>query len=435
MISKIYPPRTGLDFIRVIQHPLNQQHVNPLTPATKQMASLSDISRPSADDMTRIPKLKFRAPTFESITESVRTLPIFPNTHLTPTSQKGSNLRPPRSPPPSVVMEDLNGEILPEQIAVKVTIRWSGKRVWEAEHPFPKFEWKNEAKYEELLPTKIIEKSQTNYPDLDGKDVYHRHGSCRITSAPELPAETHYRILDDGELSILIDNAAPLICGFISQYPRRKFSLEIYWEYGYACLQPQTPLDGAGSQTFKKMIRLELHNKLQRNFRNQGYISRRDQSAFQQYEVVENLILHDKKFSSFSQSAKKDFVNQIIKRPALKLLLNCVYSGVRLDFLHHMIEVHDLDDHTHEKPNTECSLGYCEDQLSVIWRERSIFHVRNVEQDFTHHPLDVSVVMPLRYTTDGAEPVLLGDGASSQVYRVCIDSAHHYLSGVSLVNL
>lgn len=395
------------------------------------MASLSDISPPSADDMTRIPTLNFRAPTFESIPESVRTLP-FLNTHLSPIPQKSSGLRPPRSPPPSVVMEDLTGlEILPDQLAAKVTISWLGKRDWETEHPFPNFEWKNEAKYEELRPTKIIQKSQATYRDLEGKNVYHRHGSCRITSAPELPAEMPYRILDDGELSTLVDNAAPLICGFINQYPRRKFSLEVYWEYGYACLQPQTPVDGAAGQTFNEMIRLELRSKRLTNFRNQDYISRRDQSVFQEYEVVGNLVLHDKTLSYLSKSAKELFVDQIIRRPALKLLLNCVYNAVGLNFLHHMVNVHDLDDRTHRKPNIECNLAYCPRQLDEIWRDRSIFHVRNIDQDFKYHQLDVSEVMPLRYTADRVEPELLGDGASSQVYRVHIDSAHHYLSGVS----
>lgn len=386
-----------------------------------------------------VPQITYRAATFPPMLTARTPLP-FLDTHLnlSASPNPGSATSSPRSAKPSVVMEDLTDDILPHEVPVQVTLSWLEKRDWDTKHSFLKFPWIHQVKYEELLPSKLIDKSREVYLDLEGKKIYHRHGCCRITSSPELLAEMPYRLLDDGEASTLVDNAIPLICGFIRDHPHRKFSLEIYWECGYACLDPLPSTEESGSGTFNKQIRTELFSKRQTNFRNQGYISRRDQSAFQQYEVVSNLVAEDASLSSLSKDAKEQLVNEIIQRPALKLLLNCIYNRFDLELLRHILDVHGADDRTKRQPNMGCELSYCQPQLTEIWRTRSMFHVRNIDPDFGYHQLDDSEVMPVRYTGECAnegsfKPELLGDGASSKVYRVRLDSAHHYLSGVSSV--
>jgi hypothetical protein len=400
---------------------------------TTRGTTQNDNNHTAWETAVPIPGLIVHSPTFS--TEGSRTLP-FLDTHLSPVAPKEPTSPSQKSPATSVEMEDLTDDILPHEVTVKVKISWLGKRDWEIMLPFREFPWIHKAKYEELVPTKIIQKSLEVYPDLKGKEVYHRHGSCRITASSELSTEMPYSFLDDGEVSTLIENAIPLICGFIHDHPRRKFSLKIYWECGYACLSPQLNTDGPGSQTYGQMIRTELKSKRQTNFRNKDYISRRDQSAFQQYDVVRNLVFHDNSLGLLDDDARQQFVNQIIQRPALKLLLNCVYHGFGLDLLHHLLDVHEASDLTLPTADPECKRRYCQYEegchLEQVLKIRAMFHVRNIEEDFQYHELDDGEVLPLLFTgQSNSEPELFGDGASSMVYKVRIDSAHHYLSGVS----
>lgn len=364
------------------------------------------------------PIVNIRSPTFRSEREGFRQ-PHIQNQHLHPDDYLPLRT----SGAPSVELEDLTDDIFPHEIHVKVATSWMEEIDWKTENSFPQFTWIRKTEYENLLPKRIIEKSKNALNHLKDKTIYHRHGTCRITAAPYLAGE-HYAILDDHDVKTLIEKAIPLICGFIRDHPYRKFSLEIYWDCGYACLDPTR-----SNKTFSKMIRTEMDSKMKMNFLNQQYISRRDQTPFQDYDVVRDLVFHESHFMGYRDIEKDSFVKQIIQRPALKLLLNCVYQGFDLGFLRHLLEDHDCNDLTLLNTNMECEDEQCQQDIQRLSRAQSMFQVMNIDRDFNcvKREIKIEKVMPLRFASEK----LLGEGASSSVYKVSIDPAHHYLSGVS----
>ena len=387
------------------------------------------------------PIVNIRTPTLDTAAENLRPpLMLDTSTHLRPISPGGVISPSPRSPAPEVMMEDLTDDILPHEIPVEVTITWQGQEDWNHKYDVSSFPWIQKDRYKDLLPTRIIRKHIQAYHELEDRHVYHRHGICGISASPELIVETPFCFLGDYEVSTLIDNAISLICGFIHDHPRRKFSLNIYWACGYAQLSPQPNAHFAGSQNFKEMIRAELLRKRQTNFRDQDFISRRDETPFRTYEVVRDLVFLDDSLR-MDGTEKKTFVDQIVERPAFKLMLICVYQGFGLVFLHHLLDYHDCSDDTPPRHNMVCFYQLeCQDRVHEILRFKAMFDVRNVDLDFKHHNLESGEVMPLlrgpSSTLESRGPdstplETFGSGASGTVYKVWIDSAHHYLTGVS----
>ncbi|KIX94453.1 uncharacterized protein Z520_09839 [Fonsecaea multimorphosa CBS 102226] len=381
--------------------------------------------------VAEVPTFLLHRPTFPTVLEDNRA-PTSLSTFLRPGFTPGQFLSSSRSPAPSVVTEDLTKEIMPHKIRVKVMLTWDGQGDdWNDENDFGQFPWIDEENYGELLPTDMIDKRREKSEALKGKEVFYRHGSCRISASPELTIDYHC-ILEDAEVLTLADKAIPLVCGFIHYHPRRKFSLQIYWEFGYARLRPEPDAGVKGNRTFRGMIKTELGKKQKRNYRGQEYISRRDQAVFQRYEVVHDLVFLDKSLD-LDPAGREKFVREIIQRPALKLLLTCVFVGHNMAYLHHLLDVHKCDDDNlpgqRDDGPIECRLFYCNDQVNEIVRDKARFYVRKVEEYFQYHRLEEGEVMPLRPTLPNSGLKSLGNGFSGTVYEVSIDSAHHYLTG------
>ncbi|OQU98398.1 Protein kinase domain-containing protein [Cladophialophora immunda] len=372
---------------------------------------------------TDIPTVTIRTPTFPDM-EHARTLPFLTD-HLSPTLPFERASSSSRSPPPSVASEKLMDDILPHKISAKVTLTWE-RHSWKDETIFDEFSWTDKDQYADLLPTKMREKCTRAKRELDGNKVYHRHGSCRIIASTELTPDMPYCILDNDEIATLTDNVIILICGFINTHPHRKFSLEICWDYGYARVTPEPEPDAGPKRTYHAMIKTELGKKENTNFRNQDYIPRRDQMVFQDYDVVKDLVFLDKSLKKQSAKKKSDMVKDIIQLPALKLLLICVYAGHDMAYLQHLLEHHGCSDENPPEPMV-CSVDYCRDNVIEISRHKAKFYVKNIDEDFRHHELKISEVMPLRHTRPESER--LGTGTSGKVYKVWIDPAHHYLDG------
>ncbi|KAK5046954.1 hypothetical protein LTR84_007308 [Exophiala bonariae] len=389
----------------------------------------------SEDEASQVPgtspwRLTVRTATVDDITRPSLSLHTDAS-YLSPVvrSRSISSLR---SPAPSVEMEELMDDIFPHEVTVRVTTRWSAG-VPQTPNVFSNFPWIEKGRYEDLLPAQPTRRRRDTSPDSRYLKIYHRYGSIRITSSPELDEDEeapHHHLLDDAESSTLFDKAIQLICGFIHHHPHRKFALEIHWECDWVC-DPKPIRALGGSEPSNSKFRKSLLNKCQKNFQDQEYISRRDQSAFQEYEVVKDLVYHDHSLSHLGDDGKEDLVDKIIIEPsALKLLLNCVLSGFPLEVLHHIIFVHGAHDQTQQQPDIRnCDHEDCSTYVPVIWAKRTMFHVRNIERDFGHHLLPNSEVVPLQYTGKDNRAEKLGDGASGNVYKVRIDSAHHYLSG------
>ncbi|EXJ59329.1 serine/threonine protein kinase [Cladophialophora psammophila CBS 110553] len=393
---------------------------------TTQNTIQNEVVPAAGETMVEIPTVTIRSATFPTVAENTPR-PPFLVTYLSPDLPTERTSSSPRSPPPSVVMEELTDDILPLTVPVKVTIiTRHGETARETKKEFGVFSWIRKENYERLLPTETIELHKVTYEQ--GKEGYHRYGSCRISAAPELPAEMPYYVLDDSDVSTLVQKAIPLICGFIHDHPCRKFSLQIYWDCGYARLRPQPSAGVEGNPKFSDMIMTELRKKRQKNFRNQEYISRRDQSVFQNYDVVRDLVFFDNSLT-LNPDDKKAFVHQIIERPALKLLLICVFLSYNLAFLRHLLGYHGCGDENFPQQNMECNLDYCHDFVDQILGIKAMFYVRNVNEDFKYHKFEVGEVVPLRATLPNSELRSLGKGTSGKVYEVWIDSAHHYLTG------
>jgi hypothetical protein len=215
-------------------------------------------------------------------------------------------------------------------------------------------------------------------------------------------------------------------------------SLAIHWDSGSAQLKPNPSPDPKG---FLEMIRLQLAEKCQPNFRGQLFISRRDQNPFQASEVVDKLVASDGVLENWGPAYKREFVASLIARPAVKLLLICVYSAIPLWYLAHLLDKHDCDDWALDewllgKQYIDCTDGgmnHCRNYTSMVAQHKGVFHVRDVTMNYEHRILDDTQVMPLQFTGNNGKIEKLGSGASSEVYKVSIDCGHHRLSGVCIV--
>lgn len=324
-------------------------------------------------------------------------------------------------------------DIMPQRIDVKVTMTWEeieGTWVPEKISDFP---WIFPDSYDKLLPHKFLDKHQKAHQELKSKEIYFRHGSCRVRSSPGLDFETPYEILDEDRADLLREAAVQIICGFISKHPRKPFSLEVYWDAGSAQL---SPLPGDDTP-FLEVIRSELRKKIRLNFRRQEYIPGRDQNIFRRYNVIRDIVFHDSSIDKWTDSDKADFVKTIVQKPAGKLWMICVYSHLNMWFLWHLLHDHDCSDTAPPKKYEECKVKLCEDRILELLGSLSVFNVKPIDGGYIHSELPTTEVMPLRWTgvSAGSDSVKeeLGKGASSHVYKVHIDCSHHYLSGVSLL--
>ena len=406
--------------------------------ATRELRTDRVDADQDADNPAVTPTIKVRSPTLplDSGNGGTRNLLFLDTDYLVPsaagyTSATSSPVI--KSPAPSVSEGDLMEEIMPHRIDVTVTITWEEcESTWVPEK-MSDFLWITPKSYDDLLPHKILRKHQDAHSWLETREIYHRHGSCRVRSSSELQSETPYRILDEDSADRLSEAAIQIICDFISKNPHQPFSLEVYWDSGSAQLAPLEEED----TPFSEVIRSDMRKKKRTNFRGQSYIPLRDQNVFQQLSVVKEIVFRDNTLDKLDDSTKSHFVKMIVQKPALKLWMICVYLQKNMAFLRHLLLAHECDDSATPKKDEECLFPLCQDRMTEVLDSLSTFKVKNVEGEYNHAELPPTEVMPLRWTGtasgvySGREE--LGRGASSEVYKVHIDCSHHYLSGVSKV--
>jgi hypothetical protein len=78
-------------------------------------------------------------------------------------------------------------------------------------------------------------------------------------------------------------------------------------------------------------------------------------------------------------------------------------------------------------------LDGCDVRVEKLRDWCAAFHARKVDEDFKHHSLAHGDVIPLRFLSEDENKQEIGHGASSNVFGVYADPAHHHLSGVSFV--
>jgi hypothetical protein len=335
-----------------------------------------------------------------------------------------------RDPPPLITENDMTNPIFPKTISVKVCFTFRGIKNSFDDREFHDFDWTDCKNYDELIPTKIVQKLREVYA-LETEYMYPRHGSCRVKGPDWLRYDGHYSILDD--IEVLSQKAIVNICGFISVHPMTQLSLEVYWDYGSAQLEP-LPRTG-----YSEMIQRELEKKIKTNFLPLPYIPRRDLDVFLVFEVIERIV-HEDTSLNLDKTSRDEFVRRIIEGDAVKLFTICVYSHLPMRFLRHLIDVHKCSDDPENHPKWDTSVN-CDEDCRLKTKKLidciPIFFVRNVKRDYRHRKIGDHDVLPLHHTgpesPEGVKEIsLLGEseGAVGKVYKVTIDPAHHYLSGV-----
>jgi len=186
---------------------------------------------------------------------------------------------------------------------------------------------------------------------------------------------------------------------------------------------------------------MELQEKRKTNFMGLKYIPRSDLDIFLVLEVVRRVV--DADTSHELEGAFRDAFVRRIQNFAVKLFAICIFSNIRMGFLRHLIDDHkcsdDPENHPKRSTSERCTYEFCTRKVADILERIPIFFVQNVKRDYKHYEFGDSMVLPLHHAGpenhEGVKAkVLLGEheGAVGKVYKVTIDPAHHYLSGVRL---
>lgn len=354
---------------------------------------------------------------------------------LQPPSPKSSGTRPSsnpreRDPPPNIDEPELNAPIFPKKITVTVYFTFTEERILMEDNKLESFDWTVPENYEALIPKKILEKVQKTY-GLESEQMYPRHGSCRVSGPPGLHLDEHYAILDD--LEVLSQKAIVQICGFISKYPCHPLSLEVYLDYGFVKLQ------NFGDYSYAEMIKREMKRKVKLNFLGFHYIPRCDLDFVLSLGIVDRIIKEDVKLQ-LDGAARKDFIAKVVDK-GRKLFAICVFQGINMEFLRHLLDVHGCSDDPSNRPRHNTS-GAC-DQDDCGYHMKDIiaclpqFFVQDIARNYQHRDLDENDVLPLFHTGEknqAGRPTSFrlgeNEGAVGKVYKVTLDPSHHYVSGV-----
>jgi hypothetical protein len=324
------------------------------------------------------------------------------------------------------------GVILPVTIEAKIHLRFHGvEEVIERAKVIPRFVWYLTDSYRGLVSRDDIAVPEHHTP-------YMRHACFYVVHKPKIAQDVYYSVIDDDEPSTLRDYAQRDICHFIGLYPSQPFTLDIYWDYSSIQVEPiSTPSMGKPTR-YADLIQAQLDKKVIRNFQGQDYISNCDLNPFLVLEVTTRLIHDDLELSELghfhmSHEQKADFANKVHSDHAVKLQAICVYAGLDMSFLRHLMEDHKFSDKIESLPRPvgHCRLNICAGKIKRFLDHMPKFFARNIDNDNSLHELGPTVVMPLYHVGPSGEKKVLGQGGFGSVYEVGIDPAHTSLSGVS----
>ncbi|KEF55189.1 serine/threonine protein kinase, partial [Exophiala aquamarina CBS 119918] len=277
--------------------------------------------------------------------------------------------------------------------------------------------WTAQASYDQLSPAQIINHHVQACPELDGHEIYIRHGSCQVKGPSDLNSEGEFSKVDD--IEDLSQYAIRDICGFISKNLFSLPSLEVHWDFSSARLRPLP------SENYAEAIRLGLEKKVCTNFKEQQYIPACDLEVFLDVSVARNLLDQDASVNmSHFETAR--FLRKVQTFPARKLLVLCVFSRFNLDELKHLID-HGFNDETRPQPSTTCGDKECTAKYAQLRNNIHTFFPRNIKKGQKRHMLTTQEVVPLQHPP--CEERELGQGAYGVVTQVIIDRSHYSFPG------
>jgi hypothetical protein len=337
----------------------------------------------------------------------------------------------PSSPAYSVYSDEWQwDEVFPEKIRCTLNLfkaerrkadQAHASRLLKAHDPEP-VEWYKKKAYEELDETQN-ECIKKVFHDIGTKDLYIRHGLCRIIG------KKHEAWKELDQSFKLQQTAITLICGFIRDYDHEMFSMEVFWEYATKQSKPRP------RETYARTIQKELSSKMLRNFLGKEYIPRADLIKIMSAEVVKRIIDGDEyvQMEDWSPERRKNFFS-IVQRRASRLQAVCVKQNLTMAFLEHLLqsELDDLNAPTEEwLEKHECEVEDCDTDLSHFLSAYYSFFPHKFDMDSTFREFSTPEVVPLYYS----EPAIhyLGDGAASTVCKVNIDPVQHSLSTVCFI--
>jgi serine/threonine protein kinase len=321
-------------------------------------------------------------------------------------------------------------EIFPETIMCTLRLYQAAKRKADQAHsskllrsdgPAP-IRWYKHDAYDSL-GRKQQECERESFRDVGTKDLYIRHGICRIVG------KKHEAWQEMDGFSDLKQTAITLICGFIHDHDHEIFSMEVSWEYATMQIKPRPP------EAFARTIQKELCSKILQNYQGKEYIPQADLIKIMNSNVIRMIIEDDEdvKRESWTEEQRKDF-HRVVLRRASRLQAICVKQNLTMGFLAHLLQNkfddrHSPTDEWFERHN--CSDDECYTSWRMFLSAYYAFIPHKFDKRYEFQEFSLHEVIPLYNSETGSEK--LGYGSASTVCKVNIDPVQHSLTTVCLL--
>ncbi len=342
-----------------------------------------------------------------------------------------------RSPSPDITEDTHTGPLFPDTIPVTLNLTFGGEEIKEfTEKEVKDFHWTDPENYKRLVPDAFMSKLQHAHEELKTQDVYLRYGTCQVRGSTGLDHNSQVSFVEDHEQ--LGEAAIRGVCDFVAKHPYQHVNLQVYWDYGFAQIKRPTPQqveEGTYSRNYATMIKRELERKTKKNFLKKDYIPRRDLNVFLNRQVIENIVRNDDSLQFVDDESRSEFI-KAIQSHAPNLFAICIYRGLEMNFLKHLMERHNCQDTLDARPkqNMVCNRGACTSHaIQQMITCLPMFFAEKIARDYQHRQLSHEKVLPLHDVggDDGqgcATRQSLGRGAYGTVYAVKINLAHNAIS-------
>lgn len=257
--------------------------------------------------------------------------------------------------------------------------------------------------------------------------IYFRYGSCRIVgSSFSVPYDRFEKDPIDHINSDLGTKIYASVLNFHRHRHDTPFSIEVFCEYDSVQLEPK-------GKKYSDVIKRALNRKIKGTmFDDKKYVPRSDILPFLVKEVLINVVKDDP-----VSLDTNEFVDLVTLQQATRLAVACVYEGIGMHYLHHLLD-QGFDDgrwpNSDVHPECESEDIDCEqwvlDKLSAC---RGMFAAEKFGAEISFRRLKPDDVLPLHYpavdTNGKRKREVLGDGEYGSVEAVQVDPVHHLIPG------
>ena len=319
----------------------------------------------------------------------------------------------------------MSGLIFPNLIAFRLDITFNSRKSTDVSNGFvPINDEKGYSDIESIAEGKLKELYPT---ELTHKDVYLRHGSCKIiTEGANERAHSLVSLEDWKSICIIILQQC-------MSENRRKFRLDVSREF--AALQSEAFND----ENIAKTKGDEIQHLLKSTECGKLYLPQPDIIRVASVHTIHQIIEQDK---TINEKDKDSFAKDVQKK-GKRLLLSCLLASSSMDYLKHLFDA-NLSDESLPLDERKCchpENAECLKLFRGIVRCQNEFTAPEITSKYMEY--SASVVMPIQYWdklgtkysgADGLKrSAYCGSGGYSEVYRIKIDPNHHKLSKVILL--